>query len=39
MDFTYLDENRVILKYILPLSEIVIDFFDELKSLSSGYAR
>ncbi|XP_062513752.1 translation factor GUF1 homolog, mitochondrial-like [Corticium candelabrum] len=34
----YIDESRVMLKYILPLSEIVIDFFDQLKSLSSGYA-
>ena len=36
---TYLDETRVMLKYSLPLSEIVIDFYDQLKSLSSGYAR
>ena len=35
----YLDETRVMLKYILPLSEVVIDFYDQLKSASSGYAR
>jgi translation elongation factor EF-4 len=34
----YIDESRVMLKYLLPLSEIVIDFFDQMKSLSSGYA-
>eukprot|EP00794_Sanderia_malayensis_P007243 gene7243-8051_t len=35
---TYLDETRIMLKYELPLSEIVVDFFDQLKSVSSGYA-
>lgn len=39
LDVVYIDENRVMLKYMLPLSEIIIDFYDELKSLSSGYAR
>ena len=39
VQLTYLDETRVMLKYSLPLSEIVIDFYDKLKSLSSGYAR
>jgi len=34
----YLDENRVMLKYDFPLSEIIFDFFDKLKSISSGYA-
>lgn len=38
MDMTYLDENRIILKYKLPLNEIVTDFYDRLKSLSAGYA-
>ncbi len=37
-DLTYLDEDRVILKYSLPLTEVVIDFYDKLKSLSAGYA-
>ena len=35
---TYLDENRLVLKYKLPLSEIVTDFYDKLKSVSAGYA-
>lgn len=35
----YIDESRVMLKYMLPLSEVIVDFYDELKSQSSGYAR
>lgn len=34
----YLDENRVLLKYDFPLSEVIFDFFDKLKSISRGYA-
>jgi GTP-binding protein LepA len=34
----YLDESRVIWKYIMPLGEIVIDFYDHLKSLTKWYA-
>ena len=37
-DLSYLDEQRVILKYRLPLNEVATDFYDQLKSLSSGYA-
>lgn len=37
-DMSFLDEDRVILKYSLPLNEVATDFYDELKSLSSGYA-
>lgn len=37
-DLSYLDETRIILKYQLPLTEIVTDFYDKLKSLSAGYA-
>lgn len=35
---TYMDEDRAILRYTLPLNEVAIDFYDQLKSLSSGYA-
>lgn len=35
----YIDDHRVIMKYIFPLNEIVVDFYDQLKSMSSGYAR
>ncbi len=38
IDLTYLDEERIVLKYRLPLNEIVTDFYDKLKSLSAGYA-
>ncbi|GAP02193.1 GTP-binding protein LepA [Fructobacillus pseudoficulneus] len=34
----YLDENRVNVKYYLPLSEIIFNFFDKLKSSTRGYA-
>ena len=37
-DMKYLDENRADLHYILPLNEIVYDFFDALKSRTKGYA-
>jgi len=36
--FTYLDSRRVELQYDMPLSEILFDFFDRLKSVSRGYA-
>ena len=36
-DMTYLDENRVELRYFLPLNEIIYDFFDALKSRTRGY--
>lgn len=36
--FTYLDPNTVMLEYEMPLSEIILDFHDKVKSLSKGYA-
>ncbi len=38
MNMEYLDINRVTLTYDMPLSEIVYDFFDQLKSRTKGYA-
>ena len=34
----YLDPQRVLLKYRIPLAEIVVDFYDQLKSRTQGYA-
>jgi GTP-binding protein LepA len=38
IDMQYLGEDRVQLRYTLPLAEIVFDFFDQLKSKTAGYA-
>ncbi len=38
LNMDYLDEKCVTLNYELPLSEIVYDFFDKIKSFSKGYA-
>ncbi len=35
---TYLNEDRVMLEYAVPMNEIVVDFYDTLKSISKGYA-
>ncbi|CAF89476.1 unnamed protein product, partial [Tetraodon nigroviridis] len=37
-NIVYIDDQRVMMKYLFPLNEIVVDFYDQLKSLSSGYA-
>ncbi|MBN1549484.1 elongation factor 4 [Candidatus Babeliales bacterium] len=38
LDMRFLTENRLILRYKLPLTEVATDFYDQLKSLTSGYA-
>jgi len=37
-DMKYLDQSRVILKFEIPLASIIVDFYDMLKSITSGYA-
>ena len=37
-EMSFFDEERVILRYLLPLNEVATDFYDQLKSISSGYA-
>src|SRR5205809_2519320 len=38
MDMSYVDPTRAMLKYELPLSEVIVEFYDQLKSRSQGYA-
>jgi GTP-binding protein LepA len=37
-DMTYVDPTRAMLRYEMPLSEVIVDFYDQLKSNSKGYA-
>jgi len=37
-EITYITKDRVLITYDLPLNEIVMDFYDKLKSLTKGYA-
>ncbi len=34
----YLDEDRVSLKFVMPLGELIVEFYDQLKSRTQGYA-
>lgn len=38
VNMTYIDETRVSIKYKIPLSEVIYNFFDSLKSRTRGYA-
>ena len=38
LETEYLDARRVVLNYRIPLSELIVDFYDRLKSVSRGYA-
>ncbi len=37
-DIKYLEEDRIILHYEIPLASLIVDFYDKLKSISRGYA-
>jgi GTP-binding protein LepA len=37
-DMSYVDAQRAMLKYDMPLGEVIVDFYDQLKSRSQGYA-
>ncbi|CAO2820902.1 unnamed protein product [Amaranthus hypochondriacus] len=38
LEYSFIDSQRALMKYQLPLREIVVDFYDQLKSITSGYA-
>lgn len=38
LEYSFIDSQRVFMKYRIPLREIVVDFYDQLKSITSGYA-
>lgn len=37
-ELEYIDSDRVVIHYIVPLAGIIVDFYDKLKNVSSGYA-
>ena len=38
IDLEYLDPTRVLMRFELPLAELIVDYFDQLKTRSAGYA-
>ena len=38
LDMEYLDPQRVLLRFEMPLAELIVDFYDQLKSRTAGYA-
>ena len=38
VDLSYVDPTRAVLRYEMPLGEVIVDFYDQLKSRSQGYA-
>ncbi len=38
INLNYVSDRHVVIEYLLPLSEVVFDFFDKLKTISRGYA-
>jgi GTP-binding protein LepA len=38
LDMEYLDPTRVLMKFEIPLAELIVDYFDQLKSRTQGYA-
>jgi GTP-binding protein LepA len=38
LDMEYLDPQRVVLRFELPLAELIVDYYDQLKSRTQGYA-
>jgi GTP-binding protein LepA len=37
-ELNFIDDKRILMRYLLPMAEILSDFYGDLKSLSSGYA-
>src|SRR5436309_6655497 len=37
-DLEYLDPERVLMRFEMPLAELIVDFYDQLKSRTAGYA-